>query len=86
MPAPAPAVQNPALAPQSATPAAKGPAMTTKEEARPALHAVIKDLEQARTTLQKEKTPDADGHRVKAAQSIDQALRELQLALKMPTR
>lgn len=81
-----PAVQNPTPAPQAQVPASKVPAMKANEETRPGMSVAIKDLEQARTALQKETAADAKGHRGKALQSIDQALRELHLALQVPTK
>lgn len=83
----APAAQHPtSVAPQSQVPASKSPVMSAKEEARPGLPAVIKELEQARTALQKDTGSDAAGHRAKTLQSIDQALRELHLASQLPTK
>lgn len=83
---PAPAVQNPTAATQTPAPAPKGAEMKSKAKAHPTMQVVIKDLEQARVTLQKETTPDGEGHRVKAIQALDQALRELRMAVLTPTK
>jgi hypothetical protein len=52
-----------------------------KAERHPAIHAAIRNLQHAKEILQKEAARDFEGHRAKAVQQIDEALKELHLAL-----
>jgi hypothetical protein len=52
-----------------------------KGELHPVIRAAIRDLERAKGNLQNRADNDFGGHRVKAVESIDHALQELQLAL-----
>jgi hypothetical protein len=51
-------------------------------ERHPVIRAAIKDLERAKASLQNRADNDLGGHRVKAIEAIDEALQQLQLALK----
>lgn len=52
-----------------------------RAERHPAIHAAIRNLQHAKEILQKEAARDFEGHRAKAVQEIDEALKELHLAL-----
>ena len=51
-------------------------------ERHPVIRAAIKDLERAKASLQNRADDDFGGHRVNAIEAIDEALQQLQLALK----
>jgi ABC-type sugar transport system substrate-binding protein len=67
----------------SPTPAVKGQVPAAAETQRPAIQEALKDLERTKTLLAKDSNPDAQGHRAKAIQDIDQAMQHLRLALQV---
>jgi hypothetical protein len=70
-------------APTSPAPAVKGQVPGAPTEPRPVVQEALKELENTKTLLMKEATPDAQGHRAKAIQGIDQAMQHLRLALQV---
>jgi hypothetical protein len=79
---------DPATTPRAPTnpapaPAVKGQVPGAPTEPRPVMQEALKELENTKTLLMKEATPDTQGHRAKAIQGIDQAMQHLRLALQV---